>query len=96
VRVRPLALPVPGMFNHTFYVKFKNCQVWWGFTPHPTTFSRKSGQKASIFIENTSSSLSLLLSFWKLKKRKEKHRDKQKSAISHQTYHISWQIRVSV
>jgi len=44
-----------------FYVKFKMRQVWWGFTPHPTTFSRKSGQKASIFIENTLSSLSLLL-----------------------------------
>jgi hypothetical protein len=67
-------------------VKFKNCQVWWGFTPHPTTFSRKSGQKASIFIENTSSSLSLLLSFWK--ERREKHKDKQKSGISHQTYVI--------
>jgi len=29
-------------------------QVWWGFTPHPSTFSRKSGQKVSILIENSS------------------------------------------
>jgi hypothetical protein len=63
-------------------VKFKICRVWWGFTPHPTTFSRKSGQKASTFIENTPLSLSLLLSFWK--ERREKHKNEQKSAISHQ------------
>jgi hypothetical protein len=50
-------------------MKFKMRQVWWGFTSHPTPFSRKRGQKASILIEN-SPLIAFFASFWKIKKRK--------------------------